>query len=233
MKKLSVLATITAMGIAGSAALPAQAADMNQVYDQLKTNGYAVIGGQVNSPEDLKNMISSLNDKYPGMNINWGDCPVITPPGENTPDTDQPDSDGGNTGTPDIDQPGDGGNQPGTDTDQPGTDTEKPGTEERSFAEKVADLVNAERAKEIETSFSHTRPNGSSFSTVLTENGITFRGSGENIAWGQRTPEEVMNGWMNSEGHRANILNPKFKKIGVGFYQNAEGRNYWTQLFTY
>lgn len=225
MKKLSVLATITAMGIAGSAALPAQAADMNQVYDQLKTNGYAVIGGQVNSPEDLKNMISSLNDKYPGMNINWGDCPVITPPGENTPDT-----------------------------DQPGTDTEKPGTEERSFAEKVADLVNAERAKagldaltidkgiesaalvrakEIETSFSHTRPNGSSFSTVLTENGITFRGSGENIAWGQRTPEEVMNGWMNSEGHRANILNPKFKKIGVGFYQNAEGRNYWTQLFTY
>ncbi|MCQ4691556.1 CAP domain-containing protein, partial [Clostridium sp. SL.3.18] len=62
-------------------------------------------------------------------------------------DTDQPDSDGGNTGTPDIDQPGDGGNQPGTDTDQPGTDTEKPGTEERSFAEKVADLVNAERAK--------------------------------------------------------------------------------------
>lgn len=240
MKKLSVLAMITAMGIAGSAALPAQAADMNQVYDQLKTNGYAVIGGQVNSPEDLKNIISGLNDKYPGMNINWGDCPVITPPGENTPDTDQPDSDGGNTGTPDIDQPGDDGNQPGT--------------EERSFAEKVADLVNAERAKagldaliidkgiesaalvrakEIETSFSHTRPNGSSFSTVLTENGITFRGSGENIAWGQRTPEEVMNGWMNSEGHRANILNPKFKKIGVGFYQNAEGRNYWTQLFTY
>lgn len=80
MKKLSVLATITAMGIAGSAALPAQAADMNQVYDQLKTNGYAVIGGQVNSPEDLKNMITGLNDKYPGLNINWGDCPVITPP---------------------------------------------------------------------------------------------------------------------------------------------------------
>ena len=77
--------------------------DMNQVYDQLKTNGYAVIGGQVNSPEDLKNMITGLNDKYPGLNINWGDCPVITPPGENTPDTDQPDSDGGNTGTPDID----------------------------------------------------------------------------------------------------------------------------------
>ena len=65
MKKVSVLATITAMGIAGSAALPAQAADMNQVYDQLKTNGYAVIGGQVNSPEDLKNMITGLNDKYP------------------------------------------------------------------------------------------------------------------------------------------------------------------------
>lgn len=89
------------------------------------------------------------------------------------------------------------------------------------------------RAKEIETSFSHTRPDGRSFSTVLTDNGITYRGSGENIAWGQRSPQEVMKGWMNSEGHRANILNPKFTKIGVGYYQNAAGRNYWTQLFTY
>ena len=42
-----------------------------------------------------------------------------------------------------------------------------------------------------------------------------------------------MNGWMNSAGHRANILNEKFTSIGVGYYQNAAGTNYWTQLFTY
>ena len=89
------------------------------------------------------------------------------------------------------------------------------------------------RAKEIETSFSHTRPDGSSFSTALTQQGVTYRGSGENIAWGQKTPEQVMNGWMNSDGHRANILNKNYTTIGVGLYQNASGTNYWTQLFTY
>lgn len=98
-----------------------------------------------------------------------------------------------------------------------------------------ANLANAasKRAHEIETSFAHTRPNGSSFSTVLAENGVNYRGAGENIAYGQKTPEEVMNGWMNSEGHRANILNANFTTIGVGYYQNASGVNYWAQLFTY
>ena len=58
-------------------------------------------------------------------------------------------------------------------------------------------------------------------------------GAGENIAWGKRSPEEVMNGWMNSSGYRANILNSSFKKIGVACYVGANGRTYWTQLFTY
>ena len=68
-------------------------------------------------------------------------------------------------------------------------------------AEKAA----AVRAREIQTSFSHTRPNGSSFSTALTEAGASFAVSGENIAYGQRTPAQVMEAWMNSAGHRANI----------------------------
>lgn len=126
--------------------------------------------------------------------------------------------------------------------------------QDKSYAEQVVDLVNKERAKaglsaltldktiesaalvrakEIEVSFSHTRPNGSSFSTVLSENGISYRGAGENIAWGQTSPEAVMEAWMNSEGHRANILNASFTKIGVGYYQNSAGRKFWTQLFTY
>ena len=89
------------------------------------------------------------------------------------------------------------------------------------------------RAKETEVSFSHTRPNGSSFSSALKEQGVSYQGAGENIAWGQKSPEAVMQGWMNSDGHRANILNEKFTKIGVGYYQNSQGTNYWTQLFTY
>ncbi|MBO5523289.1 MAG: hypothetical protein J5986_06385 [Roseburia sp.] len=174
------------------------------------------------------------------------DKPETNVPGQpdtSTPGTDKPETDIPETSQPDT-------NKPGVSTPE----TSQPGTETLSFAEQVVKLVNEERtkaglsevtldknieaaalirAKEIETSFSHTRPDGRSFSTVLTDNGITYRGSGENIAWGQRSPEEVMKGWMNSDGHRANILNPKFTKIGVGYYQNAVGRNYWTQLFTY
>ena len=87
------------------------------------------------------------------------------------------------------------------------------------------------RAKEIERSFSHTRPDGSSFNSALTEAGVNFSGAGENIAYGQNSPEKVMEGWMNSSGHRANILNSSYTSIGVGHYQNASGVNYWTQLF--
>ncbi|MBE5929726.1 MAG: CAP domain-containing protein [Lachnospiraceae bacterium] len=89
------------------------------------------------------------------------------------------------------------------------------------------------RAVEIEQSFSHTRPDGRYFSTVFAEHGITYRYSGENIAWGQKSPEEVVTAWMNSAGHRANILNAKFTELGVGYRQNARGVNYFTQLFIY
>ena len=89
------------------------------------------------------------------------------------------------------------------------------------------------RAAEIEQSFSHTRPDGRYFSTVFAEHGITYRYSGENIAWGQKSPEEVVTAWMNSAGHRANILNAKFTQLGVGYRQNARGVNYFTQLFIY
>ena len=88
------------------------------------------------------------------------------------------------------------------------------------------------RAFEIEKSFSHTRPDGRYFSTVLKDHGISYNYAGENIAWGQKSPEEVVTAWMNSPGHRANILNKSFTKLGVGYQQNSKGVNYFTQLFT-
>ena len=87
------------------------------------------------------------------------------------------------------------------------------------------------RAKESAQSFSHTRPNGSSFSTALTEAGVSYRTAGENIAYGQSTPQQVMNAWMNSSGHRANILHANYTTIGVG-YTVINGTAYWAQLFT-
>ncbi len=89
------------------------------------------------------------------------------------------------------------------------------------------------RAKETVSLFSHTRPNGTSCFTALGEHGVSYRGAGENIAYGQRSPEEVMEGWMNSSGHRANILNANFTSIGVGYYQAANSVKYWSQMFTY
>lgn len=124
--------------------------------------------------------------------------------------------------------------------------------EELTYAQQVVALVNEERAqeglapltvderiesaantraKEIQTSFSHTRPDGSSFSTAMKQAGVNYRRAGENIAWGQKTPQEVVNAWMNSPGHRANIMNAGYTRIGVGHLQNAAGTSYWVQLF--
>lgn len=76
--------------------------------------------------------------------------------------------------------------------------------------------------------FSHNSPTYGSPFEMMHHFGINYKTAGENIAMGQRTPQEVVNGWMNSEGHRANILNASFKEIGVGY---AENGHYWTQMF--
>lgn len=81
------------------------------------------------------------------------------------------------------------------------------------------------RAAEIHTLFSHDRPNGTQCFTALDEAGVSYYSAGENIAIGQTTPEEVVNDWMNSAGHRANILG-NFTSIAVGFKDNA-----WVQFF--
>jgi uncharacterized YkwD family protein/spore coat assembly protein SafA len=78
------------------------------------------------------------------------------------------------------------------------------------------------------TYFSHTSPVYGTPFQMMKDFGITYRSAGENIARGQRSPQEVVNAWMNSEGHRANILNTSFTQIGVGYV--ADG-NYWTQMF--
>ena len=62
--------------------------------------------------------------------------------------------------------------------------------------------------------------------------GIKYTAAGENIAMGYISAQSVVNGWMNSSGHRANILNPSFKTIGVGAYTDSQGTIYWTQMFT-
>lgn len=76
--------------------------------------------------------------------------------------------------------------------------------------------------------FSHTSPVYGSPFDMMKKFGISYRTAAENIAKGQRTPQDVVNAWMNSDGHRANILNSSFNKIGVGYVNDG---NYWTQMF--
>ena len=122
-----------------------------------------------------------------------------------------------------------------------------------NYERRVAELVNVERQKNglgpltFDSSisnvarikskdmsdnnyFAHQSPNYGSAADMLTQNGIRYSAWGENIAAGQRTPEEVVRAWMNSPGHRANILGSHFTRIGVGYVNS--GRPYWTQMFT-
>lgn len=87
------------------------------------------------------------------------------------------------------------------------------------------------RAKEISDSFSHTRPNGSSCFTVLSELGISYGTAGENIASGYSSSQSVMEGWHSSSGHYQNIISSKFKKIGIGV-NIINNQYYWVQIFS-
>ena len=121
-----------------------------------------------------------------------------------------------------------------------------------AFAQEVLEIVNQERAKEgknplqmsddllqaavvraeeISRSFSHTRPNGQPFHTVLLKGANYYLG--ENIAAGSASPKAVMEQWMNSPGHRKNILTKEYKELGVGYIYvpGSEYGHYWVQIF--
>lgn len=235
-KSLIYAFTAAAVTAAGAAPMTAQAA----------VNTYTLPGGKGQAIVISGNLNSfNCENGFPGILFPDNMFPGSQIPGNMLPDNLFPIPDfGGQGGT-------DGGIIDGGITD--GGITGDGQIDQDDAAAQVVNLVNEERAKaglspltadrsitsaaqrrarEIETNFSHTRPNGSSFSTALSEAGVNYRSSGENIAYGQTSASSVMQGWMNSSGHRANILNGNFTKIGVGHYKSASGVDYWTQLFT-
>lgn len=262
MKKQTILAFTAALGIAMSVSAPVEAASVNRVNISVFEKDCTTDQWSSVETDSISDVLKKICDRFPAI-VLPGDCTPELPKDdkeEQTPDTsgkpgasEKPDTSDkpGTSEKPEGSQPGgtESGGNGITDSEQPKDDVT-----ETSYAKQVLKLVNAERkkaglnelvwdetvttaamtrSKEIEKSFSHTRPDGRGFGTAITDLGITYRGAGENIAWGQKTPEAVMNAWMNSEGHRANILNPNFKKIGVGYRTNSQGTTYWTQLFTY
>lgn len=108
----------------------------------------------------------------------------------------------------------------------------KNGLSALSWADDVAAVARAHSSDMINRGFfSHTNPDGESPFDRLKNNGISYRTAAENIAYGQKTPADVMNAWMNSSGHRANILNKNVTELGVGAVKNNNGTIYWTQVF--
>lgn len=96
----------------------------------------------------------------------------------------------------------------------------------------VQEQMAEQRAAELTALFEHTRPDGQEWNTVFGEYNLEkYDKAGENIAQGQKTAEEVMNSWMNSEGHKANILDKEFTHIGIGCFEYAD-QLYWVQIFT-
>lgn len=128
------------------------------------------------------------------------------------------------------------------------------GADQSSEAQAVLELVNAERSKqglkELTLSkeltsiantkaedmaennyFSHTSPTYGSPFQMLQKFGVSYTAAGENIAAGQQTAEAVMTDWMNSSGHRANILNKNYTQLGVGYVEGGTYGTEWVQLF--
>ncbi|EQK27164.1 hypothetical protein QW1_2662 [Clostridioides difficile P73] len=177
-------------------------------------------------------------------------------PDNNKPESNKPEdnNNSGSTNKPESNKPEDNNNSDSTNKPD---DNNNSGSTSESFSayqKEVVDLVNIERAKAglnpltLDSSisnvatkksqdmidnnyFSHNSPTYGSPFDMLKKFGISYKTAGENIAMGQKTPKEVVNAWMNSEGHRKNIMNPNFSKIGVGVAQKSGGSIYWTQIF--
>ena len=199
--------------------------------------------------------INSLFKNFSGLCIG-GKCTVITPR-KNTQKTSEPKTEPTQKPTAKPTQPATKATEPTQKPTQSATKVTEPPTKpaeaefNSAYEDEVIRLVNIERqsyglsslsknaaavsaarirAKEITLSFSHTRPNGTSCFTAAGEAGLTYRTAGENIAYGYPSPKQVVTGWMNSDGHRKNILSASFSGIGVGCYSKG-GVIYWSQFF--
>ena len=178
----------------------------------------------------------------------------LTPSCPNVPS--KPESTPNNPSTTPQQKPESAPSTPSTNPEQKpeSTPEQKPSTDFSSYQQQVLDLVNAERTKRgisaltldsnlssVATKksqdmvnknyFDHTSPTYGSPFDMMKQFGISYRTAGENIAKGQKTPQEVVTAWMNSEGHRKNILNPNFTNLGVGIAKDSKGTTYWTQMF--
>lgn len=251
---ISALAVVAASSISASAANCFGVIDLsNNCNTSLDLNNcYVNLRSYCSDNSDIGTLLKSMGlqgifDKYtsyacnidcavtdPGTGCDTDDCATAPDTGYFTPDY--------TPSYPDA---------PTTAETTTNTDTSITDDSVSEYEKRVVELVNVERAKyglsaltlNAELSavaraksqdmkdngyFSHTSPTYGSPFDMMKSFGIKYNTAGENIAYGYRTPDAVVEGWMNSEGHRANILNSSYKEIGVGYVASG---NYWTQMF--
>nr|WP_026039049.1 CAP domain-containing protein [Sporolactobacillus vineae] len=249
MKKL------LALTLAGALALPfvsggnAQAASKPVSVNYTKLfDGQKLKGSQVS---DLEGILRQLGLKLDLSQVNNGVYQKVKVPANCAPAAKKP--------APETAQPAKP-KQPAKPAPAANNNSEakanpKTGSQLNAFEKKVVDLTNQERTKaglsplksdnatlskmardksadmRDKNYFDHQSPTYGSPFDMMKKYGITYRAAGENIAAGQKTPEEVVNGWMNSPGHRANILNANYTTIGVGYVTGGSYGSYWTQEF--
>lgn len=258
VKRVTAIAAAAALAISMSIPASAASCNRNQNTNSNCTSNSNSNSCGIFNFNSLCNMLKNFGINIPnygtgsGNNSGTTQTPGNTCPNGNCDTTQNPDTacPGGNCGT--IQKPDDNNCPNGncnTTIQKPGTDNED--ADVSDYEKEVVNLVNeirkeyglseltlntelsaVARAKSQDMKdnqyFSHTSPTyGSPFDMMKTF-GISYRTAGENIAMGYRTPEAVVDGWMNSEGHRANILNSSYKEIGVGYVSSG---NYWTQMF--
>ncbi|MCE0684298.1 CAP domain-containing protein [Clostridioides difficile] len=235
---LGVLTLTTASSAVNASALSLEnnvnTSNKNLVYSNTRYKFSAKPNCSI-KPELKPDKDNSCKDK----NHSDKNCNNTNKPDNNKPESNKPDD---NNNSDSTDKPNDNNNSGSTSENF------------SAYQKEVVDLVNIERSKAglnpltLDSSisnvatkksqdmidnnyFSHNSPTYGSPFDMLKKFGISYKTAGENIAMGQKTPKEVVNAWMNSEGHRKNIMNPNFSKIGVGVAQKSGGSIYWTQIF--
>ncbi|HHW06429.1 MAG TPA: hypothetical protein GXX34_02665 [Clostridia bacterium] len=245
MKLAKYLATVAlVLSLVVLPVLPTESADAASRYvTNYKTTyyySYSVPTQTVNYTTTYKLYYDTATGKYYWVQQPASQTPV-------TPGNTGNAGNSGSTGTPA--KPQETPTQPQKPAPSPSTPSNA-----SSFEMQVVELVNQERAKaglkpltyDAQLSqvarlksqdmrdkkyFSHTSPTYGSPFDMMKKYGISYRTAGENIAAGQATPAQVVQAWMNSSGHRANILNSQYTHIGVGYAQGGSYGHYWTQMF--